>query len=107
MQVRHHRSELRPVNFLRMHCLDNGLFQSRQGIPHNQPVPGIQIGNFLQMVLPNQPEVARKLRVVYPNNAELIVLDNDVLAFGSTKGAVLRHNNTFSIPPSFSLFTVS
>ena len=67
----------------------------------------IQIGNFLQMVLPNQPEVARKLRVVYPNNAELIVLDNDVLAFGSTKGAVLRHNNTFSIPPSFSLFTVS
>ena len=38
---------------------------------------------------------------------ELIVLDNDVLAFGSTKGAVLRHNNTFSIPPSFSLFTVS
>ena len=105
--MRYHRSELRPIDLLGTDRLDNGLLQARQSIPHNQPGLEIQIGNFLYVILPNQPEVARKLRILDANNAKFIVCDNDVLLLRSTKGAVLRHNNTFSIPPSFSLFTVS
>ena len=107
VQMRYHRSELRPIDLLGTDRLDNGLLQARQSIPHNQPGLEIQIGNFLYVILPNQPEVARKLRILDANNAKFIVCDNDVLLLRSTKGAVLRHNNTFSIPPSFSLFTVS